>query len=122
MSAMEIGKELVALCRQGKNQEAIEKFYSPKIVSVEAAAMPNIGQTQKGIEAIKAKNKWWVDNHEIHGGEVNGPFPNGDQFIVQFKFDVTPKHTGKRMTMEEMGLYTVENGKIVKEEFFYSMG
>ena len=122
MSVMEIGKELVAMCRQGKNQEAIEKFYGPNIVSVEAAAMPNIGQTQKGIEAIKAKNKWWVDNHEIHGGEVNGPFPNGDQFIVQFKIDVTPKHTGKRMTMEEMGLYTVENGKIVKEEFFYSMG
>ena len=122
MSAMDIGKELVALCRQGKNQEAIEKFYSPNIVSVEAAAMPNIGQTQKGIEAIKAKNTWWVESHEVHGGEVNGPFPNGSQFIVQFKFDVTPKHTGKRMMLEEMGLYTVENGKITKEEFFYSMG
>jgi len=24
--------------------------------------------------------------------------------------------------MDEVGLYTVENGKIVREEFFYSMG
>ena len=102
--------------------EAIEKFYSSGVVSVEACAMPNMDQTQTGIEAIKGKNAWWVDNHEVHGGEVSGPFPNGDQFIVQFKFDVTPKQTGQRMTMEEMGLYTVKDGKIVKEVFFYSMG
>jgi len=25
------------------------------------------------------------------------------------------------MTMDETGLYTVQNGKIVKEEFFYAM-
>ena len=28
MTTMEIGKELVALCKQGKNQEAIDRFYS----------------------------------------------------------------------------------------------
>jgi hypothetical protein len=122
MTAQEIGTELVALCRQGKHLEAIERFYSSDTVSVEAFPMPNIGQTQQGIEAVKGKNKWWFENHEMHGEEVQGPFPNGDRFIVHFKFDVTPKHTGKRITMEEMGLYAVENGKIAKEEFFYSRG
>ncbi len=122
MSAIGVGQEFVAYCKAGKNLEAIEKFYSANVVSLEAVAMPNIGQTQQGIEAIKGKNKWWVENHEVHGGEVSGPFPNGNRFIVHFKYDVTPKHTGKRMTMEEMGLYTVENGKIVKEEFFYTTG
>ncbi len=97
MSAVAIGKELVAPCQAGKNMEASEKFYSPDIVSVEAMAMPNIGQTQKGIEAIKGKNTWWVNNHEVHGGEVFGPYPNGNQFIVHLKFDITPKHTGKRV-------------------------
>lgn len=122
MTSKEIADELVALCKQGKNMEAIEKLYSSDIVSVEASASPGMDQTQTGIEAIKGKNKWWVDNHEVHGGEVNGPFPNGDRFIVHFKFEVTPKQTGQRMSLEEMGLYTVKNGKIVKEEFFYSMG
>ncbi len=122
MMSKEIGTKLVALCREGKNLEAIEKFYSADVVSVEACAMPGMDQTQKGIDAIKGKNKWWVDNHEVHGGEVLGPFPNENRFIVFFKFDVTPKQTGTRMTMEEMGLYTVENDKIVREEFFYSMG
>lgn len=116
---MEIGKELVALCREGKNLEAIEKFYSPDIESVEAMAMPGMGQTQRGIEAIKGKTNGWYENHEIHGAGGSGPFPHGGRFIVLFKMEVTPKQTGKRMTVEEVGLYSVENGKIVKEEFFY---
>ena len=29
---------------------------------------------------------------------------------------------GKRMTLDESALYTVKDGKIVKEEFFYDMG
>jgi len=122
MTAAEIGKELVALCRQGKNVEAIGRFYSPTVESVEAMANPQIGQVQKGIEAVKGKNQWWVENHQIHKVEVNGPFPNGDQFIVHFTYEVTPKQTGKRMTMSEMGLFTVQQGKIVKEVFFYTMG
>jgi hypothetical protein len=122
MTTMEIGKELVALCRMGKNQEAIDRFYSPNIESVEPVAMPGIGQTQKGIQAIKGKNQWWVDNHQIHESTVEGPYPHGDRFILRFKYDVTPKQSGKRMTVDETGLYTVQNGKVVKEEFFYSMG
>ena len=31
-------------------------------------------------------------------------------------------NSGKRMTMDEVGLFTIENGKIVREEFFYSGG
>jgi len=35
---------------------------------------------------------------------------------------VTMKPTRQRFTMEEMALYTVKDGKIVREEFFYTMG
>lgn len=121
MTAMDIGKELVALCRQGKSMDAIAQLYSPGIESVEAMANPHIGQVQKGIEAVKRKNQWWVENHQIHNVEMNGPFPNGDQFIIHFTYEVTPKQTGQRMTMSEMGLYTVQQGKITKEVFFYTM-
>jgi ketosteroid isomerase-like protein len=33
--------------------------------------------------------------------------------------DVTAKETGHRMTMDEVGIYTVKNGKIVEERFCY---
>jgi ketosteroid isomerase-like protein len=39
---------------------------------------------------------------------------------VNFKYDVTGKKDGKRMDLGEVGLYTVRDDKIVKEEFFYS--
>jgi ketosteroid isomerase-like protein len=79
----------------------------------------------EGIDAIRKKNQWWVENHEVHSGHASGPFPHGDRFIVNFDFDVTSKAgpmAGKRMQMQEAGLYTVKDGKIVQEEFFYDMG
>jgi hypothetical protein len=80
---------------------------------------------QEGIDAIRKKNQWWLDNHTIHGATVSGPFPHGDRFIVHYKMDITSKvgpMAGKRMQVEETGLYTVRDGKVVQEEFFYHMG
>ena len=120
-----IGKQLVELCNQGKNMEAIDLLYSNKIVSVEACAMPGMEQTISGIDKIIAKSQWWYDNHEVHSSKAEGPFPHGeDRFIVIFDIDVTAKAgpmANQRMAMREMGLYTIDGDKIVKEEFFYSM-
>jgi ketosteroid isomerase-like protein len=122
---MSVGKRLVELCREGKNMEAMEELYSPHIVSVEAGAPPGGSARCEGMAAIKGKSEWWANNHEVHRAEVAGPFPNGDRFIVRFTYDVTAKAgpmAGQRFTMDEAGLYTVKDGKITEEEFFYSMG
>jgi hypothetical protein len=119
MSINEIANGLVDLCRKGKNMEAIKKYYSDGIVSVESAEAPGMPAEMKGIEAIKGKNKWFFDNHELNGEEVNGPFVGENQFAVEYKMDTTQKASGKKIHMEEMALYTVENGKIVREHFYY---
>ena len=119
MTTMEIGKKLVELCSQGKNMEALNTLFAEDAISVEAMAMPGMQQEMKGLAAIKAKGEWWVDNHEVHAASVSGPWPHGDRFIVGFKYDVTNKPSGNRMQMEEAALYSVRNGKIVREEFFY---
>ena len=119
-SVAAIAEELVALCRAGKNLEAVEKFYSPTVVSVEAAAMPNMPAEMTGIQAVRDKHAWWDENNELHGTEVNGPYLGRDQFAVQYTFDTTFKPTGRRQKMSEMALYTVKDGKIVREQFFYN--
>ena len=121
MTTLEIANKLVELCRQGKYTEA-QALYAPDAVSVEAGAPPGAQREAVGLAAIKAKGEWWSANHEIHSASITGPWPHDDRFIVGFQFEVTPKATGQRMKMDEVGLYTVTDGKIVREEFFYSGG
>lgn len=121
-STAEIANDLVNLCRQHKNLEAVDKYYANDIVSVESASMPNMPAETKGLEAVRGKNKHWLDNHEIHSETVNGPYIGENQFAVEFKLDATDKPSGKRMQMSEMALYTVKNGKIVHEHFYYNPG
>jgi hypothetical protein len=123
---LSVGKKLVSLCRDGKMMEAVETLYSPQIVSIEAVSGgPSMPARMEGLEAIKGKNDWWVKNHEVHSSKVEGPYPHGDRFIVHFIMDVTAKAgpmAGQRMTLDEAALYTVKEGKITQEEFFYDMG
>jgi ketosteroid isomerase-like protein len=124
-STLDVGKQLVTFCQQGKDADAVDRLYADSIVSIEPKPGPDMPQRTQGIEAIRRKHEWWVRNHEVHKAEVSGPWPHGDRFIVRFKYDVSGKAgpmAGKRITMEEAGLYTVRDGKIVEEEFFYDMG
>jgi ketosteroid isomerase-like protein len=117
MDTAEIASRFAALCKEGKFAEAGETFWSDDIVSIENMEGPM--QRLQGRAAIKGKGEWWYANHEIHGAETHGPYVNGDQFALRFSMDITPKSTGQRMQMEEIGLYTVRNGKVVEERFFY---
>jgi len=120
---MKIGQKLVDLCSLGKNLEAIDTLYSQDIVSIEAMSMPDMPARMEGIDAIRGKNSWWLENHEVHSGEIKGPFPQGDdRFLCYFSFDVTNTPSGKRMQMDEVCIYTVKDGKIAQEEFCYQMG
>lgn len=120
MNTQEIANRLVELCREGRNDEALTSLYAADAVSVEAFAPPGAEREAKGLAAIRRKGDWWRDNHEIQSSSVAGPWPHGNRFIVGFQFDVTHKPSGRRMKMEEAALYTIENGMIVREEFFYA--
>ena len=54
---------------------------------------------------------------EVHSFTAKGPFVAHDRFVVQYDADVTEKNSKKRFQLSEIGVYTVKNGKIVREEF-----
>lgn len=122
--ALEVGKKLVELCNAGKGMEAVDTLYAKSIVSIEGQGSDEMPARMEGIEAIRGKNTWWYDNHEVHDSKAVGPFVGHreDQFVVQFLIDVTQKASGQRINMNEVGLYTVKDGKVVQEEFLYLMG
>jgi hypothetical protein len=121
MTTQEVADTLVKLCSEGKFGEATKTLYSPDIVSVEASAPPGQSRETKGLAAVIAKGEWWAANHEIHSATVEGPLAAGSHFAVVFKFDVTSKLQNKRLKLEEIGVYKVADGKVVYEEFFYTM-
>lgn len=51
--------------------------------------------------------------------ETHGPYVNGTQFVLRFVMDITNKESRVRVAMDEVGVYTVENGKISAERFYY---
>ncbi len=116
MTTLEIATAFTEKLKANDHLGAAAEFNSPDIVSIEAMEGPM--SVVKGTEALLKKSEWFYDNHEIHGGTVEGPYVNGDQFAVQFNMDVTPRG-GQRIEMHEIGLYTVREGKIVEERFFY---
>lgn len=120
-STAAVAQELVALCREGRNLDAVNKLYSPRIVSVEPVSSPEMPGEMSGLDAIRGKHEWWYENNEIHDMVVKGPFVGDDQFSVYYEFETTFKPSGQRNRLAEMALYTVRDGKIVREEFFYNV-
>jgi hypothetical protein len=113
-SAREIGNDLVKLCNMGQLGEPVKKWYHKNIDSIEAD-----GEVWLGMKGIAAKNAWWADTYETNSFSAEGPYVGATGFAVKFVMSITNKATGDRQDMTEVGVYTVKNGKIVREEFMY---
>ncbi len=121
---MKIGGQLVAFCNAGNEAEGLNQLYAEEAVSVEAAPMPGQESAEAtGLQAIRDKHAWWFGAHEVHASTAEGPFVHGnDRFAVIFDMDVTNKESGERTKMRDIGTYYVNDaGKIIREEFAYSL-
>lgn len=116
MTTAEVAAGLVGLCKEGKFDDAMEAYYAEDIVSVEPMGDDPVTE---GLDAVRGKAEWWNNAHEVKGASVEGPFVNGDQFTAVFHLDVIQKADGKALHMNEVALYTVADGKIVREVFFF---
>jgi hypothetical protein len=118
-----VAKRLVELCRQGKFEEAQNELYSNDAVSIEMEGLPagSIGNA-KGLDAIREKGRQFNAGIEaVHGGSVSDPIVTGNWFSIVLTMDATFKGRG-RVNMEEICVYQVRDGKIVREQFFYDVG
>ena len=117
MSTEEIATKLVEYCRKGEWMQAVNDLYARDIVSVEAREMENMPAEMRGIDQVRGKTEWFENSFEVHSAKVGGPFVARDTFVAQFDIDVTDKASKKRMQMSEVGIYTVKDGKVAREEF-----
>ncbi len=95
-----------------------EEMFADNAVSIEPPHAQGL-QTVQGKAAIKKKGESFQQMIEaMHGGYSTDPVVGGNHFSVGMGMDVTLKGAG-RTKMDEIAVYEVKNGKIVKEQFFY---
>ena len=118
MTTQEIANRLSQLFKENKWAEAQDELFSRDAESIEPAHSPGL-QTAKGIDQIKKKGEMFNSMvEEMHGGYAGEPVVAGNHIAIPMGMDVTMKGKG-RMKMDEIVVYEVKGGKIVKEQFFY---
>lgn len=119
MTTKEIATKLVNYCRNGDFDRCYEELYSQDCISLEPNGAMN--EIAKGMVEIAKKGETWSSIiKEIHGAEVGNPIIAGNHFSCRMWNDITYTD-GNRMQTEELCLYEIQNGKIVKEQFFYEI-
>ena len=120
MTVQEVAERLVLLCREGKNVDAINELYDDDIVSHEPKGSPVKEKIGKDA-VLDATNRWLESVGELHNAYISNPIVAGDFFACTMKLDATYKEHGRNI-MDELCVFQVNDGKIVKEQFFYHTG
>ena len=93
-------------------------LYGENIVSIEPDGAPV--KAVRGLEAVRQKTAHFNSMvEEMHGMEISEPLVADKFFTCSMKMDVTFKGA-PRTSMTELCMYKVEEGKITREEFFFT--
>lgn len=117
MSTKEIAQRLVDLCRVGQFAEAYAELFAPEFESIE----PSYGVLPQvvGVEGIQQRAALFHETiREVHSGYFNDPQIAGRFFSMALGFEATYTD-GTRRNFDEIGVYEVRDGKIVREQFFF---
>lgn len=119
MTTQEIASRFHALAQNGEWSKIYDELFSKDAESIEPNKAGVGLKSVKGMDQIHKKGKEWEATIEqVHGGYTNAPQVAGNFFSLTMGFDATFKGQG-RQKMDEVCLYEVKDGKIVKEQFFY---
>jgi len=119
MTTQEVAGKLVAYIRKGQIFEAQAELYADDIVCIEPEG-PMAPAITKGKKAVAEKGKQFASMiEERHGGSCSDPVTSGRYFSIAMSIDATMKGMG-RQVLDEVCVYEVKDGKIVREQFYYS--
>ena len=118
MTTQEIANRLVELCGKGDFETCYKELYSPQIRSIE---QENSGwETVQGFDELAKKGAKWKESiKEFHGQEIGTPIVADNHFALPWTTKVTFTGQNEPVEFSELCVYEVNDGKIVKEQFFY---
>ena len=115
MTTQEVADRFYQLSQENKYDTIQDELYADNAVSIEPPEAASQGlQNANGLDAIKKKAEDFNSTvEEMHGGYASKPVVGGNFFSVALGMDATMKGVG-RINMEEIAVYEVKDGKIVK--------
>lgn len=120
MTTQEIADRLVELCRAGKERQAVNELYADDFVSLEPDGAPNQRSVGHAAHVEKEKNfDAMVETmHEIRWSD---PIVAENFFTLGLYMHIDMTDGPRKMDMDELCVYQVKDGKIVQEQFFYTV-
>lgn len=114
-----IAYRLVELVRDRKFLEAQGELFSSDAVTQEPEKF--MQRSVSGLEAIMQKERLFLESiKEWKRFEVSTPVVSAHHFSIRMLTKVELL-TGQKIELDEIIVYEVNQGKIVKEQFFYEL-
>jgi hypothetical protein len=118
MTVQQVANRLADYCRNEQFTQALEELYSEHAVSIEPFEFPGFDKETKGLEAMLEKDKKFGALVESrYGATVSQPLIAGNSFAFVLTMDMKMKGRDREL-LTELCVYTVEDGKIISEQFF----
>ncbi len=119
MTTQEVANRYYELIQMHQYEQIQNELYAPDAVSIEPENDTNLPLVVTGIEALRQKEGLFFSQVEaMHGSYMSEIVVSSFFFSMMTGMDVTMR--GKqRKNKEQICVFEVRNGKIVKEQFFY---
>ena len=111
----QIADRLITLCREQKFIEAYRELYGEEAESIDP--MHSLMPPARGLITLIEREKQFLAKATIHKIEVSEPLIANNYFAINIRMDFTVEDKG-RNDLEELCVYHVKGGKIVRQQFF----
>jgi ketosteroid isomerase-like protein len=108
-----LAQRIVDLTVRHEDEGALA-LYADNIESVEQGMPPGVG-----MDAIRQKFKMWRATVSDSTWRARNVWVDGNTIIVEWTGRVTFTATGRQADLNEVAIHEVQNGKIVRERFYY---
>ncbi len=109
----ELAQRIVDLTAN-EDDEGSFALYANNVESIEPGMPPAVG-----IEAIRQKFTMWRGMVSDSAWEARNVWVDGKTIIIEWNARVRLTATGANAELNEVAIHEVENGKIVRERFYY---
>jgi ketosteroid isomerase-like protein len=120
MTTQEVAARFYELAKEEKWFEIQDEFFADNVKSIDPENSPYFPYAE-GKTAVRKKGEDFVKRIEaVHKVATTAPLVAGHHFAVGREKDLTVQGLG-RIQINQIMMYEVKDGKIISEQFFYSV-